>query len=390
MMDMYGQHLHRTAAVAFLAVAVGGARAKAAELVEMPPRAPRAAVTQDVGLTHISVVYRSAAVRGRSIWGGRVAFGEPWRAGDSPEATITFSSDVTVGGRPIAAGTYALIPTPGPESWTFFFESLAVGKGGAAAPLPVRVEAPVERGEARERLRFVFATFTRSAARLDLEWERVRVSLPIAVDTDGQIASAIAELDRRDADLGRKYARAAEFLLSEKRGASDRERGRAFLERATALGVSADDSQARAAFAAREPEAEPEIAHPPLGGGLGSPAAIEPPPLSGPAERAAKPTTKATRAPGADEIGPVISKGQPAIEACYQRALRRDPSLGRGKITVQIVIGRSGHVSQVDVEAPESLRPIEECVKTAVSRWAFPPSPEAYATELPLVLDRRD
>ena len=47
-------------------------------------------------------------------------------------------------------------------------------------------------------------------------------------------------------------------------------------------------------------------------------------------------------------------------------------------------------MKSVEVDAPEALRPVEACVKDAVSRWAFPPSPEAYATELPLVLEHRD
>jgi hypothetical protein len=360
----------------------------ALESVEMPPRAPRAAVAQDVGLTHISVEYRSPAIRGRQLWGAHVAYGEPWRAGDSPQATIGFSRDVTIGEKVISAGTYSLVATPGPESWTFSLERLEVPAERGHEPSAVRVDVPVERGETRERLRFTFSSFTTSSARLDLEWERVRVSLPITVDTNGQILAAIGELDRRDADLGRDYAQAAAFLLSKKGSEADREKGRAYLQRAAALGANLGDTSARTTTAS-EPSDPPRIgAFGPVSAPV--PSAIASGILPAPSERSAPSRERATHAPGADEIGPVVSRGQPAIQACYQRALRRDPTLAGGKITVAIVVGTSGRVKSVDVQAPEALRRVEECVKAAVALWAFPPSPETYATELPLVLDRRD
>ena len=120
---------------------------------------------------------------------------------------------------------------------------------------------------------------------------------------------------------------------------------------------------------------------------------VAPARVPGPSERAAPETARArtaTRAPGADEIGPVIKRGRPALQSCYQRALRRDPSLGRGRITVSISVGTLGFVRSVVVQAPDGLRPVEACVKSAVARWVFPPSPEAYSTELPLVLDGHD
>ena len=338
----------------------------------MPPRMPRAALSQDVGLTRIAVEYRSPAVRGRPIWGTRVPFGEPWRSGDSPQATIAFSRDVTVGGKAVPAGTYALVATPSPTSWTFALQR----SGGAGAPEDAtgiaRVAVAVEGIEPRERLRFVFSSFTASSARLDLEWERVRVSLPIEVDTNSQILSAIAALDRRDPTLGRAYAEAGQYLLSKKNDETDHEKGRAYLQRASALDKG---SQALAGKA-------------PLVEGPGVPSAAIPSPSERTVPEIAH--TKATRAPGANEIGPIIKAGQPALQACYQRALRRDPALAHGRITVSIAIGPLGLVKGVAVDAPEGLRPVEPCVKSAVARWIFPPSPEAYSTELPLVLERHD
>lgn len=360
------------ALVAVIIVSTASGRSAAAE-VEMPPRMPRAELFQDVGLTRISVEYRSPAVRGRAIWGAQVPFGAPWRSGDSPQATIAFSRDVTVGGKTVPAGAYALVATPSPTAWTFALRKT----GGAGARDEgaeiARVDTRIQAIEPRERLRFVFSSFTTSNARLDLEWAAVRVSLPIDVDTDGQILSAIAALDRREGTLRREYAQAGEYLLAKKADAADHAKGLAYLQRASAL----DDARAAPVFDAKLVE--------------GPPVALAA--IPSPAERAAPQLAHpraATRAPGVDEIGPVIRQGRPAIQSCYQRALRHDPSLGRGRITVSISIGTLGLVKGVVVQAPEGLRPVEACVKSAVALWVFPASPEAYSAELPLVLDGHD
>jgi hypothetical protein len=373
MADMPARCAARRWAFAAVTILTSASGIVAAAEVEMPPRLPRAALSQDVGLTRVSVEYRSPAVRGRSIWGAQVPFDEPWRSGDSPQATIAFSRDVTVGGKAVRAGEYALIATPSPTAWTFALCKTAGGGAPEDAAEIARTVTGVQAIEPRERLRFVFSSFTTSTARLDLEWERVRVSLLIEADTNGQILSAIAALDRRDPTLGTEYAETAKYLLSKTIGEPDRAKGLAYLQRASALGAVTEDH----AVEARLVE----------GPGIASVT------LPSPSERSAPPIVRAkaaTRAPGADAIGPVIKRGGPAIQTCYQRALRRDPSLGHGRISVSIAIGTLGLVKGVVVQAPDGLRPVEACVKAAVSQWVFPPSPEAYSAELPLVLDGHD
>jgi DUF2911 family protein len=373
MTDMHTRRIEKSVAlVALVAVSTMSARLPAAE-VEMPPRMPKAAVFQDVGLTRISVEYRSPAVRGRSIWGAQVPFGVPWRSGESPQATISFSRDVTVGGTLVPAGAYALVATPSPTAWILALRKTgAEGRSGEDAEI-ARVATEREAIEPRERLRFVFSSFTTSAARLDLEWAQVRVSLPIEVDTNGQILSAIAALDHREGTLGREFTEAGKYLLSKKNDAADHAKGLAYLQHASALSDARDDRVVEARLVEG-----PNIA-----------AAIVPSPSERAAPEMARPRA-ATQAPATEEIGPVVKQGRPAIQSCYQRALRRDPSLGRGRITVSISISTLGLVKSVDVQAPEGLRPVEACVKSAVARWVFPPSPEAYRTELPLVLDGHD
>jgi hypothetical protein len=93
-----------------------------------------------------------------------------------------------------------------------------------------------------------------------------------------------------------------------------------------------------------------------------------------------------SKPPGAAEIGPLIKKGKAEIQACYQRALRQDPTLTRARITVSISVGISGLVKKVTLDPPHPSSTLEACVKDAISHWVFPLSPVEYGTEFPLVL----
>jgi hypothetical protein len=106
----------RTAAVAAL-VALALAAPAFAQL-DLPRPSPKATVSQQVGLTDVSIAYCRPGVKGREIWGALVPYGEVWRTGANEATTITFSSDVTVQGNPVAAGTYGLFTLPGKDEWT--------------------------------------------------------------------------------------------------------------------------------------------------------------------------------------------------------------------------------------------------------------------------------
>ena len=61
-----------------------------------------------------------------------------------------------------------------------------------------------------------------------------------------------------------------------------------------------------------------------------------------------------------------------AIKACYERALKRNPSLS-GKVVVHWTITAAGTVSGIDVES-DTLgdNEVASCIKSLVARWRFP------------------
>ena len=109
-----------------------------------PSRRPSPMGTARITLddTYIRVVYGRPYKRGReNIFGSEasealVPYGKIWRTGANEASEITVTGDVTIGGKPLPAGTYSLFTTPGESSWKIHFNS-ALGLSGTASFDPV-------------------------------------------------------------------------------------------------------------------------------------------------------------------------------------------------------------------------------------------------------------
>ena len=87
----------------------------------LPMESQQATVSQRIGITDISITYHRPLVNGRKIWGDLVPYNAVWRAGANENTTITFTHDVTVEGKSLAAGTYGLHMIPTENEWTIIF-----------------------------------------------------------------------------------------------------------------------------------------------------------------------------------------------------------------------------------------------------------------------------
>lgn len=165
-----------------------------AQQLELPRPSPNAKVSQVIGVTEISVDYSSPGVKNRKIWGGVVPYNQVWRAGANSATKITFAKDVIIDGKPIAAGTYAFFVLPTPTKWTLILSKNANQFGAFTYKKEddvLRVDVKPQPAPMRERLAYQFSNFNDAGGSLDLEWEKVRVSLPIKVHTDEQVAASI-------------------------------------------------------------------------------------------------------------------------------------------------------------------------------------------------------
>ena len=197
--------------VAALALAAPAAGQQGA--LELPQPSPSARVEQQVGVTKFSVSYSSPGVKGRQIWGELVPYGELWRTGANAATTLEASRDFTFGGRKVPAGSYALYTIPTTSTWTVSLNKNpnAGGTRGYDKKNDVaRITVTPAQAPPRERLAFLFSDTTDDATRLDLEWDTLRVSVPIAVDTRGH---ATANIDKALGDAWRPHWSAARYVM---------------------------------------------------------------------------------------------------------------------------------------------------------------------------------
>lgn len=193
------------------------ARAGAQELL-LPRPSPNAKLTQTVGLTDITIEYSAPTVKGRKIWGDLVPYDKLWRAGANAATKVTFSRDVKIVGRSVPAGSYAFFAIPTKKTWTIVFNKDTAQPGTGTAyksELDVlRVTVTPTAIPMRERLGYQILDFTDNKATLTLEWEKLRVAIPVEVDTDAVVA---ANIQTYSGETWRPYNNAARYMFETKK-----------------------------------------------------------------------------------------------------------------------------------------------------------------------------
>lgn len=153
-----------------------------------PAASPLGKVYQRVGVTDVEVTYSRPGMKGRDIFatGGLVPFGKLWRTGANAATTISFSTDVMIGGEKVEAGEYSLFTIPGESKWTVMLNSEADlrGTGGYDAGKDVvRIEVePMEFPLEVETMTFVFGNVKDTSADLNLIWANTAIAIPISVE----------------------------------------------------------------------------------------------------------------------------------------------------------------------------------------------------------------
>jgi hypothetical protein len=192
--------------------------ARAQPRLTEPEASPRASVVQTVGLTEIEVAYNRPAVAGRPVWGKLVPYGEVWRTGANENTTISFSTDVKIGGRPLRAGKYGLHAIPTARDWTVIFSTMNAAWGSYSYDqkedaLRVTV-TPRPLPAFEERLAFRFDEPTMTKVTLTLAWEKLAVPIAIEVDTPRVVmASMRRELRGLAGFNGATWAQAAGYWV---------------------------------------------------------------------------------------------------------------------------------------------------------------------------------
>lgn len=148
------------------------------------PLSPHTEAMANIGDTHVHIDYSSPGVRGRVIWGGLVAYDRVWVAGAHNATWVEFYGDVTVEGKPIPKGKYALFVIPGRESWTVIlnenYEQHLTDEYDAALDVARFEVTPEITSKLIESLTWSVVPGSGDRGQIVFEWEFVRFSLDVS------------------------------------------------------------------------------------------------------------------------------------------------------------------------------------------------------------------
>ncbi|WP_136483075.1 DUF2911 domain-containing protein [Cognatitamlana onchidii] len=167
--------------------------------VNTPQPSPFSKVEQKVGLTDITLAYSRPGVKDREVFGNLVPYGKVWRTGANKNTIITFSTDASVFGSTLKAGSYAIFTKPGKDMWEVYFyadtENWGTPKEWDASKVMAMGEVPVH------PVPFNVETFTidinsikNSSAIIEIIWEKTYVGIPFTVPTDDAVLASINDV----------------------------------------------------------------------------------------------------------------------------------------------------------------------------------------------------
>lgn len=159
----------------------------------------KASVSEQVGLTEVTITYHRPAVRGREgkVWGEVVhkgfvdqGFGNgkpaPWRAGANENTVIEFDNDVKIEGQILPKGRYGLFIAYDPlesivifskrsDAWgSFFYDEKEDALRVKVKPQPIE--------KSLEHLKYEFSNQTPNSATVAISWEKLSIPFKVEVD----------------------------------------------------------------------------------------------------------------------------------------------------------------------------------------------------------------
>jgi len=163
--------------------------------LDLPVESQAASVAQHIGTSVFNVTYSRPSVKGRVIWGEVVPYDQLWRAGANENTVLTATSDFTLEGQRVPAGTYGLHMIPSKNDWTIILSSDHQAWGSYYYKQDndvARVKVKSRPGPMTENLTYEFNEVTADGVTLNLRWAELQVPVRIGVDVH---AVVLARMD---------------------------------------------------------------------------------------------------------------------------------------------------------------------------------------------------
>ena len=189
--------------------------------ISAPAPSPFSTLEQKVGLTDVTVEYSRPGMKGRAVFGNLVPYGKVWRTGANANTKITFSTDVTVGDKNVAAGTYAVYTKPAKESWDIMLYADSDNWGNPKewdeAKVVTQTSVKVQNMPMKiETFTITIDDLTNTSGVLGILWEDVYVGMTFTVPTDKAVMASINEVMSGEPNARAYYDAAVYYKTADK------------------------------------------------------------------------------------------------------------------------------------------------------------------------------
>jgi hypothetical protein len=165
--------------------------------IRLPEASPGAVLTQELGISKVTITYHRPGVKGRKVWGGLVPTGQVWRLGANEATTVELSHDAKIDGKDVKAGKYALFAIPAESEWTLILNRKSDQWGAyfyKAEDDVLRFNVkPEPLAETAEWFDVDAVPLSNRAMRIDISWDKLRVPFTIEFDTPALVWKSIDE-----------------------------------------------------------------------------------------------------------------------------------------------------------------------------------------------------
>jgi hypothetical protein len=198
---------------------VAGMATYAQSPLKLPALSPNAKLIQDFSTSSIEISYSRPSMRGRKVFGDVVPFGKVWRTGANSATKIKFGEDVEINGHKIKAGEYAVYTIPGKERWEIIINT-GTGNWGTdgytsendIARLFIK---PTTTEKECQTFTIEVTDITFSTCKIELEWERTKVVIPVTSNNNERIETNI--MSTLNAPPSKPYFQAANYYYETNR-----------------------------------------------------------------------------------------------------------------------------------------------------------------------------
>ncbi|MCX8210725.1 MAG: DUF2911 domain-containing protein [Lewinella sp.] len=164
--------------------------------VTTPSASPTVKMETMIGMTDFHATYSRPGMKGRDLFteDGLVPTGEIWRTGANSATKFTFGDDVTIMGKEVKAGDYAILTKPMGDNWEVMmfpyesgsWNSYVEKTPGATVTIPAK-----EMGMTVETFTIETQNHTMEGADVVIMWGNTMAAIPVKTNAKKQVMDQI-------------------------------------------------------------------------------------------------------------------------------------------------------------------------------------------------------